>query len=231
MNTAKQRIVANFETVEGTFYEVFCKKDVFDTEKYFQFLEDVHAVTNEWAGKPLDRELAVCLNGILTYLLESCIYHERAADMYEVANYPEPVHMSSYLEVLKEMVQCFFEGKPTEKFLLESEETPHKILLFTGAETNDPFTEEFMEFIEAQYGIEKDEMVYTRIRFNEQDGKFFYIHMVSERKEALEEMEELLQCAEITTDGQLKEWVHSMDFILLKNDGNIEEQNEYFFAL
>lgn len=242
MKTAKERILANYEQKEGTFYQLFTEKDCFDQEKFTALLADVHQVTNALAGKPLDRELAVALNAMQTYLFESCMYHAQEEDNYVMETYPGIELMTNYLDAMKYLVTQFYLGENAIKPLIDAEGNPQKVLIFTTIEKSGyrsdikteeaTLTEEFQEFIEAEYGMEKDNMLHASIYASEaMNGDELYIELVSESQAALEEVKDLIQLAGIRTRHELEQWVHRMDFVLLAADGDIDQVDEYLIAV
>lgn len=238
MNTAKERILANYTLEEGTFYFDFHEKGTFHAEKFLLFVEAVYEVANENVGKNLDRELAVALNDIQFYFIESCMYHAQEVDGYEMEGYPGVRNMTIYLEGLKQGIACYLAGESAQKPSMEIEENAQKVLIFTTIEKLGygldiktdvhALTEEFKEFIEAEYGIEKENMTHASIYAGDtRNGDRLYIEIISESKVAVEEIEGLIHSANIRTRDELEAWINKELFTVLETDGDIDQYDEY----
>lgn len=242
MNTAKERILANYALEEGTFYSNFHEINTFHAEKFCSFVEDIYEVANEYAGKELDRALVVAMSNVQNYLVESCMYHAQTMDCYEINAYPGDHHMTIYLEVLKQGIMSYFAGKSAGKPSIHIEEKPHKVLVFTTIEKlgygldiktdADALTEEFKEFIESEYGFEKENLVHASIYAGDaMNGDSLYIEIISESKVAVEEIEGLIQSAKIRTRDELEAWINKELFTVLESDGDIDQYDEYLLEV
>ena len=91
-------------------------------------------------------------------------------------------------------------------------------------------TEEFVEFIEAEYGFLKENMIHENIYASEAiNGEQLYVEIVSEDKEAVKEIQLLIRSANIRTRSDLENWVKG--FTLLSSEGDIDQPDEYLIQL